>query len=384
MKIAYLCIDPGIPAFGTKGASVHVQEVIRGLRAEGHDVTLYCTRAGKDCPADLADLPVVEIRVGKGPAAEREQHVTRTAAELARAVLLDGCDAVYERYALFSDAGVLVSEILDIPFILEVNAPLIDEQREHRELIDETQAVDATIRSLQAATTVVCVSEEVADWAIGVAPAAAQQVRVINNGVNTTRIKPADHLNRPFTVGFVGTLKPWHGTDLLIRAFAAATAVSTEPWRLVICGDGPERARLENLALELRIDSATTFTGAVAPADIPGVLQRFDVATAPYPPASSDQHYFSPLKLYEYFAAGLPVIASAIGQITEVAEHGHTALLVEPGSVSQLAGALTQLSLDPELRHQLGGAARNQAVNHHDWTSVVRQMLESIEPAKQL
>src|SRR5699024_4344658 len=56
MRIAYTLLDPGIGVFGTKGAAVHVQEVIRALRADGHQVTVFCTRTNDDVPADLADL----------------------------------------------------------------------------------------------------------------------------------------------------------------------------------------------------------------------------------------------------------------------------------------------------------------------------------------
>src|SRR5699024_7195959 len=73
MRIAYALLDPGIGVFGTKGASVHVQEVVRALRADGHEVTVFCTRTNDDVPADLADLDVRRHRLPRGTGAEREQ-----------------------------------------------------------------------------------------------------------------------------------------------------------------------------------------------------------------------------------------------------------------------------------------------------------------------
>ena len=73
MRIAYICCDPGIPVFGTKGASVHIQEVVRELRAAGHEVVLYALRSGEHVPADLADLELHLEAVADVAPAEREQ-----------------------------------------------------------------------------------------------------------------------------------------------------------------------------------------------------------------------------------------------------------------------------------------------------------------------
>ncbi|MGA8046331.1 MAG: glycosyltransferase, partial [Dermatophilaceae bacterium] len=95
LRVAYLCADPGVPAFGTKGASVHVQEIIRAWRARGAQVHLYCTRLGDDVPADLRDLPVTQVPVERGAdPADRERAQAHAAERLAAAVLADGADVV--------------------------------------------------------------------------------------------------------------------------------------------------------------------------------------------------------------------------------------------------------------------------------------------------
>ena len=73
MRIAYICCDPGIPVFGTKGASVHIQEVVRELRSIGHEVALYAVRSGKHVPDDLTDLELHLEAVADVEPAEREQ-----------------------------------------------------------------------------------------------------------------------------------------------------------------------------------------------------------------------------------------------------------------------------------------------------------------------
>ncbi|TFD48947.1 glycosyltransferase family 1 protein [Cryobacterium frigoriphilum] len=390
MRIAYICADPGIPVFGTKGASVHIQEIVRAFRRRGDDVTVYCSRRGEVVPADLADLSVVEIAVRAPDAAGREIAIASTAQLLAAAVIADGCDLAYERYSLFSAAAGLVKARLAVPVVLEVNAPLIEEQRTHRVLADEIGAVTATRQIIAAADVVACVSQAVATWVTDLSGGTAiTRTVVVPNGVNTSRITPAVPArpgtpSRVFTVGFVGTLKPWHGVDVLLRAAAAAATASRarhgEPqrWRLVIAGAGPEHDALRALAADLLTGSDTLdieFTGAVAPERIPHLLRGFDVAVAPYPLAETADQYFSPLKVYEYLAAGLPVVASAIGQIPAIIDHDSTGLLVAPGDERALSEALLELQADPDRRRRLGEAGRTSAVTHHDWTAVLARAL---------
>ncbi len=382
MRIAYALLDPGIGVFGTKGASVHVQEVVRALRADGHEVTVFCTRTNDDVPADLADLDVRRHRLPRGTGAEREQAVAAAAAAIAEEIAAEDFDLVYERYSLFSDTAARLSAPTDpdarpIPSILEVNAPLIAEQRAHRSLADETGALAATRRQLHGATLVTCVSESVAQWTRqeGADPA---RVVVTPNGVNTTRITPAPRPAAPAAphasvrIGFVGTLKPWHGTDLLLRALAR----TDQRLELDICGTGPQQEELELLAAELGITQRVRFHGAVAPERVPEFLHGLDIATAPYP---AGEHYFSPLKVYEYLAAGLPVVASAIGTIPALLGHGELGVLVEPGDVAALADALDELAADPAHRARLAAAARDSAVREHDWRIRCRGMLARLE-----
>src|SRR5699024_9251125 len=156
-RVAYVCVDPGIPVFGTKGATVHIQEVVRVLRDRGADVTVYAARRGDaEPPKDLADLRVVHVPVPSGDTAHRERAQADAAADIARRVLADGTDLVYERYSLFSDALARVAAE-GVPGVLEVNAPLIDEQREHRELVDSAAALAALTTQVAAAHRVACV-----------------------------------------------------------------------------------------------------------------------------------------------------------------------------------------------------------------------------------
>ncbi|MDO4253920.1 MAG: glycosyltransferase family 4 protein [Kocuria sp.] len=397
MRVAYISADPGIPVFGSKGASVHVQEIIRCWRALGWDVTVYATRIGKQVPEDLTDLDVIHVPVPDAPQGNDADRLARVVARevaqqeaadlIAQQVISTGADAVYERYSLFSTALAQITETLSIPGFLEVNAPLIDEQQTHRDLSDLGAAHAALNRQVAAATRTACVSEPVADWVRHTVDAAhhhhLDRVLVTPNGVNLQRIRPSqdsqttgDHAQEPVVV-FVGTLKPWHGVEHLIEA----RSLATRPWRLRLVGDGPQRDALLQQATQLGV--AVEFMGAVAPADIPNHLERCAVAVAPYPRmAQNSDQYFSPLKIYEYCAAALPVVASKVGQIPQIIEDGVTGLLVAPSDPLELAQAVDTLVGDPQRRRAMGRAARDMAERERSWHSVLATILEGTSLAQ--
>ena len=362
MHIAYVCLDPGIPVFGTKGASVHIQEVVREYRRRGHDVTVYATRRGSDVPDDLAELRIVDVPITTRDEEERERAQQAASASVSDMVRAGGYDLVYERYSLFS---TVIAEC-GVPGILEVNAPLIDEQRTHRVLVDE-QAADAALQEqVQAALATICVSDPVRDWVI--ARTEGTRVFTVPNGVNVHRITPQPESPGAPVVTFVGTLKPWHGVDVLLRARAQAH----KDWKLRIIGDGPMRAELDDLARSLGID--VDFRGAVAPDAIPQHMAGTAIGVAPYPAMDTDSdQYFSPLKVYEYMAAGLPVVASRVGQLPEIM--GESAYLVPPSDPEALAEALDALVANPVERARVGSDNRRQAEREHSWTGTVDHIL---------
>jgi glycosyltransferase involved in cell wall biosynthesis len=377
MRIAYVSADGGIPVFGEKGASVHITAMAQAFGRIGHDVRVICARrgtgsAGYTVEEIAADRPLPWDRADK----ERGRIATAAAIEERLVALYRTWpfDLIYERYSLWSTAGVRAAQRLGVPVVVEVNAPLVAEQAEFRALVlaDEARSIEAEV--FRRADAVSVVSDELAVYAVA-RGAAEGRVHVIRNAVDTAifypGVPPARVPGIPdeaFVVGFSGSLKAWHGLDTLLPAFRALRD-QVPSAHLLLVGEGPRKPWVEGYATGAGLDGSITLTGWVGHHQLPGLIARMDAATAPYPGA--DGHYFSPLKLYEYLAIGRPIVASRIGQTAQVLEGKDAALLVRPGDAEALTQSLVRLAGDRELRQRLG---RNAAIEgrKHDWTDNAR------------
>ncbi|MFQ5946239.1 MAG: glycosyltransferase family 4 protein [Anaerolineae bacterium] len=391
MKIAYLSSDSGIPLFGNKGASVHIRELVNALSALGHQVTiLAASRGAMSCP-----LRAEVIEVGAEPSpltteafpnvgqeralAKMQRSLRICSAILERLVTLhaqEGFDLMYERYSLWSAAGVRAAHELKIPCLVEVNAPLLDEQRRYREMVlaSEAEAIEAEV--FDGADALLAVSEQVKAYALAKG-AHPERTFVVPNGVDVKRFHPAveaeplEGADGKFVLGFVGSLKVWHGMQVLMEAFR--TLLGRLPaYHLLLVGDGPLRSWIEGYIQGARLEGMVTIMGSVPYDRLPSLIQRMDVAVAPYP--FVEDFYFSPLKLFEYMAIGKPVVASRIGQIQEVIQDGATGLLVRPGDPRDLVEKIERLRDAPGLREALGTAASQEA-GHYTWERNARRVI---------
>ncbi|MFQ5565298.1 MAG: glycosyltransferase family 4 protein [Paracoccaceae bacterium] len=386
--MVYVNADCGIPVFGDKGAAVHVREMVRALRGIGCDTRLLAARLGPGDPGDLAGIaelveaPARAASTGDMAGREAKEHSYLAAAlaieaRLARHHRERSFDMIYERYSLWSAAGVRTGAKLGVPTVVEVNAPLVEEQATYRNLVlgETARALEREVFST--ADALMIVSEGLRAYVVG-RGARPDRVHVLGNAVDLTRFNPAVTPAAPgldpaaFVVGFTGSLKRWHGIDILLEAFRQVRRQAPDA-HLLIVGDGPKRGWAEGFAQGAQLDDAITMTGWIDHAALPGLIARMDVATAPYPP--SQNSYFSPLKLYEYLAVGRPIVASAIGQTAEVIADGVNGILAPPGDADALAGALLALRADRDRAARLGRAAAVEGARH-SWTRNARAVTD--------
>lgn len=301
---------------------------------------------------------------------------------LTLAVLRHRPALIYERYALFNVSGLWVARLFRIPFLLEVNAPLSMEHREHGDLVLHRLAERIEDRLCTHATRTVVVSAAMArifeDRGVP-----AERLLVMPNGVDRGRFHPGvdgtavrrdKGLEDTFVVGFVGWIRPWHGVDRLVDA-VARLAPELPALRLLLVGDGPALPDLREQVATLGIEDRVYFTGAVGSEAIPAHIAAMDVAVQP-----DVTDYASPIKLFEYLALARPVIAPAKPNITEVVEDGTSALLFEPGSTGALVDAIRRLYADRDLGERL--AARGGALieeRGYDWRANAGRVIEVVD-----
>ena len=397
MNLAYLCADRGVPLNGVKGASIHVRAVADGLTGRGHELTLLSARPGVrrrrhrwpvvdvGYDRDLKQLKRSMDAAGGDPQLARETQAMllnlRSAEALEELERQRPLDAVYERYSLWSWAGLRFARRHRKPLILEVNAPLVRETGEWRELELAPVARAVERQVLRGADAVIVPSRELADWLAGEV-GRRRHTRVIPNGFDEALFRrpaplpaTAGRLRGRYVIAFVGSLKPWHGIEVLLTAFERLVPRLPEAHLLVV-GDGPLRQEVECARDKLGEDRITA-AGAVDHSRVPGWLACADVAVAPYP--RLDSFYFSPLKVVEYQAAGLPVVASRCGQLDRLIADGDTGRLVPPGDPDSLASALLDLYRSPALRRRMGGRGRRRAFRCSGWGAVAAHTEAVIE-----
>lgn len=360
MNVLYVCVDGGIPVLGSKGASVHVRSITTAMQRLGHDVTLLARRwEGANSAPQLHRLE--QIPADPGPALAKIEE------------LLDAEEpaVVIERYSLHSGLARTATQRRGLLLTLEVNAPLADEATRYRGL-DDPSATEREHEVLRSADRIQVVSSALARYVHSVAPGVPSAW--IPNGADTGAFRAARAdvgTGRPDTtiVGFIGSLKPWHGVDQLLEAFAAVRP-QHPGCKLVIVGGGGEEVRLRDRAARPDLRDHVVWAGQVPHADIPSVLASFDLAVAPY--LGIDEFYFDPLKVREYLAAGKPVIYADQGDLPALV--GPAGLSYPPGSVEQLTWRLAQALGDASLRRRLAAAAAAVGARL-DWRVVAERVL---------
>ena len=408
MRVVYLNFDRGIPVCGSKGGSVHVRAVVSALARLGHDVTLLCSTAGAGNappPGRLIELPpppgplaATECRrLGLPEEALADRLVQRELGVLAHdrglagralaALAAHGIrpDLIYERHALFHVAGIAIAAAFGIPRVLEVNAPLAEEQERFRGLALRDLAAGREAHSWRSASLAVAVSEDVA-VRLRAAGVAAAHLLVGQNGVDTTLFCGAGDggaavrrrlgLGDDPVIGFIGSFKPWHGMAFLLDAFATLAARRPDA-RLLAVGEGPELPAVAGRVAALGLGDRVLLPGRVAHAEVPAWLAAMDLTVAPYLP--QPDFYFSPLKLFESFAAARPVVAPRLGQIGELIAPGQTGLLYDAGDAAGCLAALEALLDDPAQCRAMGQEARRQ-VAARGWDHTVARIL-ALAPA---
>jgi len=341
---------------GIGGHVTHAIGGVYGLTSLGNRVVAIVSRPSEEFRAECAHI--VEVNYSSATRWFRNISYAR---RLCTAVAEWKPKFVYLRYSgRFAPwLSVLRWCIGSTPIILEVNSLLSQRYYLYR-FIDYLAlrgvAAITTISELERDTILRCAGEEIKD-----------RVFVVPNAVNLSRFtrlhrgkKPERGETSPVTIGYIGIYKPDYGLEDLIDAFASLV-VHRSDVRLVLYGAGPHKEVLRE-----KVDSIPKvgLYGKLAVKDVPAAMQALDIAIYP---GTGAHGYQSPVKLFEYMAAGCAIVSCATRSTRAILEEGKLGLLYEPGDIKGLCTSLNFLITNPESRTRLAFRAQRAAFKKHSW-----------------
>lgn len=287
---------------------------------------------------------------------------------------------IYERYCLNLTAGALAARKHNIPFVLEVNSPLVDEMSKESGLIGRNVAQHCEKLVLDRATRVVVVTDVLRQHY------AAQgfdtsKFQVIHNGIDPKLFHPnvdarlvreCYNLGGRCVIGFVGWARQWHRLDLMVDAYSKLP--DRDRFAILICGDGPAIAGLREQARELGVADSVHFSGGLDHPEIPSHIAAMDIAVLPSIPV-----YASPMKLFEYMAMGKAVLVPDQPNLHEVIIEGQNGMFIPKNDPHGFAKAVTELAMNPALQQQISrGALETIQQGKYFWTENAKRVLQGV------
>jgi glycosyltransferase involved in cell wall biosynthesis len=400
LRIGYL-MQAGVPdvrKHPLTGPATHVKHVFHELRALGHQVRLLAYLDDRIWKSDdLNDFrPVSVAWLDRGPLRLAERMIRRIQSELqlpyaamfesirfafACCQELADFDILYERMGWVGYGGGLASRWLDLPLVLEVNGDHLNELRLSgiEPLGLQRQLSMALMKqAFRLASYVVVPGESLQEQLVRRWKFTPDKSAVIKNGSEIVDLLARNqlysfcsdiHRSKPITVIFVGAFEPWHGIPILIKAIAKAIAQGTQA-KLVLIGSGSQKEIIVRMIHELEIEPYVTLTGHLSAPQVAVQLANADIGVSPY----CDSWEYIGMKLYDYKAAGLAIIASGKDGQPAIIEHGHTGWIVPPCDEDALCKAIIHLAATPDLRKRIGQAARIEAEKYHSWRHTAEQI----------
>ena len=373
---------------GEEPESIHIGAIVAALRAQGHEVRVVG-------PVDIEHRVATPAKQASArpPLLVRIKHaVPRVVFELLqiaynlvawsrldRAMREFAPDLVYERYALYGFAGGMVARRRGVPMILEVNTPYAQAWAKYYGLNLQRLARWIERRTLRAADHIITVTHAQSTLLqdIGVR---AERITVSHNAIDPQwfdqqrQYDPA--LRERFglkgiVIGFVGTMNRWQGIPKFGQVISSVLARHADASFLFV-GDGEFRQALEDTCRAQGCLDRVAFAGRQPHVLIPAFVAAMDIAVL-----LDSNAYGSPMKIFEYWGMGKPVVAPSVPPVLEVVRDGETGLLIEPGNAVQLADRIVELAGDAGLRERLGAAGRAYVRAHHTWRNNAEQVMQA-------
>lgn len=389
MKILYCSLHPDLNLAAPSGPGTHMREVIRSFEKQGHTVVPII--AGGTVLSDAA-APIQLRRNTIRKFIPKWLWLTLKDLYLYRrnllmkkvireTVLREKPDMIYERISYMSTAVSEVAAELGITHFSEFNAPYSQERvKLEGWSITLFLAKRAEKKQLFYTTKAFTVSSILKDYLVEKTGVDASKIVVTPNAVNPEKFAPNEKLQKEIrrkwgieenakVVGFVGSIFPYHGVDLLIDAFLIEREKSNEHLKLLVVGDGETLPSLRERVKHSKYANAIVFTGNVPYAQVADYLAIMDVAVM----ARSDW-YMSPVKIFEYGLMQKSIVAQNTSPINDVMEHKVHGWIAE-STVEGLHQGIAYMLEHEEEAKAMAQAFYSKVLSMHTWDEVGKQIL---------
>jgi glycosyltransferase involved in cell wall biosynthesis len=367
--------------------SIHIDGIVQALKNRGHEVVVVgpvpLTTGAKKPKRSW--LGAVKERLPR-PLVELGQLAYNRVAsrKLDEAIRSFQPDLIYERYALFNYAALRASRKWRLPLVLEVNTPYAHVWQRYYRIRLSRLAKRIELDVLQRADRVITVTASQQKFLVELGIPEAK-IAVSHNAIDPAHFNLAPEVPpqlrqrlglRDLVIGFVGTMNRWQSIPQFASVIEQVVAQRPDASFLFV-GDGEFRRPLEDLLKQKGLEAPAVFVGRQPHTEVPAFIGAMDIAVL-----LDSNTYGSPMKLFEYWGMGRPVIAPQVPPIEELQQRVQAMLLIEPGNVEQMAGAILTLGADPALRRQLGDAGKQYVLEHHTWdhnAEQIEQLARAVE-----
>ena len=364
------------------GQSVHIKELTAAFREMGHELIFVGPSLRPKEFGEANGFLAIIRRILPQALQEALEllYGFRAYRKLLSAYRAHKPDVLYERHNLFLSAGSKLKKKTGIPYLLEVNAPLVEERSKYSGLQLKSLAAKMEAATWCAADMAFPVSEALA-CKLRSAGVDTGNITVMHNGINyrdysnvdNSKVRTEYNLGGRVVLGFTGFLREWHRLDHVISVIANFPEKSSP--HLLVVGEGPAVETCRKLAADLSISERIHFAGFVARDKIPEYLASMDIALQP-----AVTEYASPLKIFEYMQSSLAIIAPDQPNIREILTHREDALLFDPQDFAAAEDEILQLVADANLRKRLGTAAKKKIeTTNYTWRGNAERITEIAE-----
>jgi glycosyltransferase involved in cell wall biosynthesis len=394
MRIIYYSPHPTHDIVSEVGYSTHQREVILALQKEGHTV-LPLVMGG----TETSNLNPLASGLYKAPSYKRLfkallpkwiwtslnnykllKHDQLAAQRLETEILNEIPDLIYERSEYLQDSGAKMASKYKIKYFLEVNAPFVEEMRNFEGYsLYQNKAHRIEKYKVSKADQIFCVSSALAQFLINRYHCNENLIVVQPNCINPEKIKfnpdTVEELRKKLNfenqkvLGFVGSMFPYHGVDLLIDAFKKVQE-NHKNVKLLLVGDGQILEKLKRLSHDLNLEDRIVFTGKIPHSEVFNYIQLMDICIM-----AKSNWYGSPVKLFEYGLMQKPIIAPDTLPVRDVIENGKHALLIEENE-EQLQRAIEKLISDETFANQIAKSFHQKVMTHYTWKHAAEKIIE--------